>query len=119
MLEFFQTTCQSGFRCGHSTTTSLLNRTDKWLYNIDNGVINVILFYDLRKAFDTVDRRVLIDKLKLYGVHGISLNLFKSYLSNRSQKCKINLASLQSAASWLDKPDLIFKSHYVCLWDLT
>ena len=57
---------------------------------IDNGLINGVLFLDLRKAFDTVDHKILIDKLKLYGITGSILNWFISYLDKRYQTCKVN-----------------------------
>lgn len=83
-------TQQSGFRKGHSTMTSLLNRTNKWLYNMDRGLINGILFLDLCKAFDTVDHEILMQKLAAYGICDMSLKLFSSYLCNRKQMCKVN-----------------------------
>ena len=48
------TNCQSGFRAKHSTVTSLLETTNKWSINIDNGLLNGVVFIDLKKAFDTV-----------------------------------------------------------------
>ena len=81
---------QFGFRKSHSTTTSLLKSTNKWFLNIDKGLINGVLFLDLRKAFDTVDHKILIDKLKLYGITGSTLNWFMSYLDKRYQTCKVN-----------------------------
>jgi hypothetical protein len=39
---------QFGFRKSHSTVTSLLNATNNWLLNIDKGLINGVLFLDLR-----------------------------------------------------------------------
>ena len=81
---------QFGFRKSHSTVTSLLNATSNCLLNIDKGLINGVLFLDLRKAFDTVDHIILIEKLKLYGITGGALNWFISYLEKRYQTCKIN-----------------------------
>ena len=84
------TKSQFGFRKSHSMTTSLLKSTNKWLLNIDKGLINGVLFLDLRKAFDTVDHKILIDKLKLYGITWNTLNWFISYLDKRYQTCKVN-----------------------------
>ena len=44
---------------------------------------------DLRKAFDTTNHTVLIEKLVYYGIRGVALKWFISYLSNRSQCVQI------------------------------
>ena len=49
----------------------------------------VAVFLDLRKAFDTVDHRILIGKLKLYRLDEIAISWFNSYLTNRYQKTAI------------------------------
>ena len=81
---------QSGFRSGHSTVTSLLQTTEKWFKNIDNGFINGVILLDLNNAFDTVDHDILLNKLSMYGVNGISLKWFSSYLADRSKCCTVN-----------------------------
>ena len=64
-------------------------------YNIKTGKekhysLNGVLFLDLKKAFDTVDHYILLEKLKLCGVDTPSLSWFTSYLSNRKQRTCIN-----------------------------
>ena len=48
------------------------------------------IFLDFRKAFDCVDHMILISKLSKYGIRGIALDWFKSYLSDRYQCVAIN-----------------------------
>lgn len=81
---------QSGFRPSHSSATALLDATIEWFNNMDQGRLNSVVYLDLAKAFDTVDHDILIHKLSLYGVCDSSLNWFKSYITNRVQRCIVN-----------------------------
>ncbi len=57
----------------------------------DNGEINCVVFLDVRKAFDSINHEILIDKMRnLFGIIGIQLKWFESYLNNRVQQCMIN-----------------------------
>ena len=68
----------------------MLEATNSWSVNIDNGFINGVVFIDLKKAFDTIDHKILLRKLACYGVDQKSLRWFDSYLSDRQQKCLVN-----------------------------
>ena len=81
---------QSGFRTLHSTLTALIETVDNWSINIDNGLLNGVIFIDLKKAFDTIDHAILLRKLQIYGVDQNGIKFFESYLSNRSQRCCVN-----------------------------
>ena len=81
---------QSGFRPRHSTLTALHKNTMFWLNNMDKGNLNMAVFVDLKKAFDTVDHTILLNKLQYYGFVDDELKWIQSYLSNRGQKCFIH-----------------------------
>ena len=81
---------QSGFRPKHSTMTSLLNVTEDWLDSLDKGNLVGVVTLDLKKAFDTVDHSILLNKLRLIGLNVMSLQWFSSYLANRMQYTCVN-----------------------------
>ena len=54
---------------------------------------HVGVFLDLQKAFDTVNHKILLEKLAYYGVRGLANNWFKSFISQRVQFTSINKAN--------------------------
>ena len=44
----------------------------------------------MRKAFDTVNHKILLSKLEHYGVRDVMLDLFESYLSKHKQYVSMN-----------------------------
>ena len=57
---------------------------------MDKKQLNLATFLDLKKAFDTVDQKMLIKKLGAYGMKGISGKWFTSFLSSRRLFCVVN-----------------------------
>ena len=80
---------QSAFREFFSTIFCLLVNVDDWYKGIDTGHYIGSVFIDLKKAFDTVDHRILCEKLMHYGIQDREIGWFKSYLSNRRQFCRV------------------------------
>ena len=58
--------------------------------NCDNNVISTMLSTDLSAAYDTVDHKILTQKLEFYGIRDRELEIFKSFLSNRRQFVEID-----------------------------
>ena len=81
---------QSGLRSLHSTLTALLETNDSWCVNIDRGLLNGVIFIDLKKVFDTSDHEIILKKITKYDVDYDALKWFKSYLTNRMQRRNVN-----------------------------
>ena len=76
---------QYGFRENYSTELALVDLTDRIAPAMDNKKVTVGVFIDLSKAFDTLNHEILMRKLQHYGIRGLALNWFRSYLKNREQ----------------------------------
>ena len=57
---------------------------------MDDDLINFILFVDLKKAFDTINHDILLNKLACYGFTDKTIRLFRNYLSQRTQVTFVN-----------------------------
>ena len=76
---------QFGFRPKHSTNHALISITEKIRESLDHGHFACGVFVDFQKAFDTVNHKILVNKLYNYGIRGSMNDWFMSYLSNRQQ----------------------------------
>ena len=82
--------CQFGFRSAHSTTHAITSIHERVLENVNNDKHTISIYLDLSKAFDSVNHNILLSKLHYYGIRGVALNFFRSYLSNRQQYTIVN-----------------------------
>ena len=76
---------QGGFRPNRSTINTVAKMTDMIFNAMNNKEITVAAFIDFRKAFDTVNHEILIEKLKRIGIRSNLLNWSTDYLTNRTQ----------------------------------
>ena len=81
---------QFGFRRNHFTFMALVILLENITTALDNTEVAVGILKDFRKAFDTVEHSILLDKFYHYGIRGNALQWFNSYLTNRYQYVKYN-----------------------------
>lgn len=79
---------QSAFRKNHSCETTLNYVVSELKEYIDKDQVAIVVFLDLKRAFETIDRERMIRKLQNCGIDGIELKWFESYLTNRKQYTK-------------------------------
>ena len=77
---------QSGFRPGHSVETAVLRVLSDILNAVDRGDVAALILLDMSAAFDTVDHRILLQRLQsTFGIYDTVHQWFRSYLSGRRQ----------------------------------
>ena len=81
---------QGGFRPHHSTSDTITKFSDNIYQQINKGNIVVATYIDLKKAFDTVNHIILLQKLEKIGIKNFNLSWIKNYLTNRSQSTLAN-----------------------------
>jgi len=81
---------QSGFRKHYSCETAIQTVIDEWKLIVSEGKMVGVIFMDLKRAFETIDRERLLEKMYQYGIRGRVLEWFKSYLNNRKQQVRFN-----------------------------
>ena len=81
---------QFGFRKNHSTNYLMFDLFDELYKSKSKHYKPGIIFLDIKKAFDTVDHKILLKKLAYYGFGGTVLKWFQNFLSDRCMCTKLN-----------------------------
>ncbi|CAH1998295.1 unnamed protein product [Acanthoscelides obtectus] len=81
---------QYGFTEGKATSDAITKIVNQIHQNIDNRIPSICIFVDLKKAFDTVNHKLLLETLERIGFRGNAYSLIESYLSNRPQSVQIS-----------------------------
>ena len=81
---------QYGFRSLRSCALQLLEVMEKWTEWIDEGKNFDCIYFDFKKAFDTVAHERLLVKLKSYGIDGKLLTWIEAFLFHRKQCVIVN-----------------------------
>jgi hypothetical protein len=88
---------QSGYRRRHSTETSLLSTLNSIYRSSASGKSTLLISLDLNSAFDTIDHRILLNRLQVsFGFTDSVLSWLSSYLVGRSQSVRIGRHVSQS-----------------------
>ena len=72
------------------TVTALIASIHDWLNSLDHGQDVCVVFFDYKKAFDSVPHAPLMDRLQHLGLNPCILRWLRNYLSNRSQQVVVN-----------------------------
>ena len=83
-------TNQWGFQAGKSTSLALLSTIHDWHLHLENSTEVCATFLDLRKAFDSVPLRQLMEVLSNLGLPSSVLKWLVSYLTDRKQRVVVN-----------------------------
>ena len=107
---------QSGFREKRGTVDAVstlveLIRSSKHSYTEHT----YCTFLDLRKAFDTIDRKILLQKCKIYGLRGPVYNILETYLENRKQFVQSGQRKSQMTEVKYGVPQSIRPTSFHCL----
>jgi len=85
---------QFGFRVKYSTETATCFFTENIRALLDQGGVAGAVFLDLRKAFDTVNYKILLTKLCNFNFSSDALKWVESYLTDRSQHVRVQSSKL-------------------------
>ncbi len=95
---------QSGYRRRHSCETALNLVVSNWKKLLDKRLSVIAVFLDMKRAFETIDRKRLLEKLRAFGFDSNSVKWFENYLDNRRQCTVVNNSTSSEIVNDLGVP---------------
>ena len=95
---------QYGFHEKCSTEHAILYIINQTENSMDNRMYLCAIFVYLKKAFDTVDQLIFLQKLDHYGVHRVTNNWFASYMLGQQQTIQIGIKTYQKGSNTIRSP---------------
>ena len=80
---------QHAFRAGRSCLSQLIQHIENILQALEENNIDVV-YLDFAKAFDKVDHKILMKKVKQFGIKGKLYNWLESFITNRYQQVMVD-----------------------------
>ena len=104
---------QYGFRPGHSTKLASVRFVNDLIQQMDTLNIPISILIDLSKAFDTLDHKIMLSKLRYYGISGVELN-FSVISYQKEYNMSTTLVSVQNLylLQWEYHKDLSWGHSY-------
>ena len=93
---------QYGFRSGYSCENAICELVGTIAKHKEQKETSIGVFVDLSKAFDTLNHSMLLSKIEKYGIRGLTLEWYRSYLNNRYMrvKCTSNTTSQMTYSTY-------------------
>lgn len=88
---------QHGFRKGRSCMTQMMEVVETWTDMLEQNIPIDCVYFDFKKAFDSVPHKRLLAKLKAHNVEGNVFRWIENYLSDRTQRVVVNGAASAEA----------------------
>ena len=108
---------QYGFQSKKSTEHALLDIQQNILTSLENNEKPCCVFLDFAKAFDTVNNEILLQKLNHYGIRGNTVQLIRSYVTDREQCVQVSntISDMDKMVSTTEVCSDLSSSYYISM----
>ena len=94
--------------------TALIKCTDDWFGALESGLEVCAVFFDFKKAFDSVPHQILLQKLTFLGLDSYVVSWVHDYLCGRTQSVVVDGAKSDVASVLSGVPQGSVLSVHFC-----